>query len=515
MCNALFLISGAVHRSRTDAPTNLSDSDASPMPVGKTMAIQDVGHGQPSIIMSKAYDNILTLWDVQTGKIKQRLPGKHGDEVTFSPDGKTLAVAGWNDASISFWNPETGKLIRKLAGSGGVFRALAFSPDGKTLIRGNDSLTIWDLQSNKVTKTLKTEDYNASIAFSPEGSILANAGGGGNVLLWNTETWELKSTLESSSRHVRSVAFSPDGELLAVASAVLSSIPGNDFDHDIRIWDVRTGNVNQILKGHSVEKEVNSVAFSPDGKFLATGSSDRTVKLWDTHRSVAMITGYVDVVEASGSGCRIRIISGDKLYIGVITFGRLSMLTGQTITTYEDAVAALNGKQITLTLANFEYLPNDANNINFGNAIQLRFPVTDVTNKTTQTWNERNTATETIIDLSTDILFDFDKSIVKPDAIPSLIKLARLLRQSKNNAVQLNGFTDSIGTDEYNIGLSQRRAEAVKQWLVTKGGIDAGRLNTNGYGKAQPVAPNTNADGSDNPAGRQKNRRVEIRIPRN
>ena len=121
---------------------------------------------------------------------------------------------------------------------------------------------------------------------------------------------------------------------------------------------------------------------------------------------------------------------------------------------------------------------------------------------------------ETIINLSTDILFDFDKAIIKTKAVPTLIRLARLIRQSKG-IIQLNGFTDSKGTDEYNLDLSERRAESVKQWLVIKGGIDANRLQTKGYGESQPVAPNTKQNGLDNPIGRQKNRRVEVRIPRN
>jgi outer membrane protein OmpA-like peptidoglycan-associated protein len=132
-----------------------------------------------------------------------------------------------------------------------------------------------------------------------------------------------------------------------------------------------------------------------------------------------------------------------------------------------------------------------------------------------QTWNERRTAKEIIIDLSADILFDFNKSTIRPDAIPTLQKLALLIKESGSGIVQLNGHTDSIASDEYNMVLSEQRAASVKQWLSSKGGIDAKRLQTKGYGESQPVAPNTNPDGSDNPEGRQRNRRVEIRIPRN
>jgi outer membrane protein OmpA-like peptidoglycan-associated protein len=131
-----------------------------------------------------------------------------------------------------------------------------------------------------------------------------------------------------------------------------------------------------------------------------------------------------------------------------------------------------------------------------------------------QTWNERMTDKEIIIDLSADVLFDFNKSTIRRDAIPTLQKLARLIKQSGSGIVHLNGHTDSIASDEYNMVLSGLRAASVKQWLSSKGGIDVRRFQTKGYGESQPVALNTNPDGSDNPEGRQKNRRVEIRIPR-
>jgi outer membrane protein OmpA-like peptidoglycan-associated protein len=78
----------------------------------------------------------------------------------------------------------------------------------------------------------------------------------------------------------------------------------------------------------------------------------------------------------------------------------------------------------------------------------------------------------------------------------------------------LNGHTNSIGDDAYNVAMSERRAASVATWLTTKGGIPAGRLEAKGFGKTSPVAANRNSDGSDNPEGRQKNRRVEVIIPR-
>ena len=128
--------------------------------------------------------------------------------------------------------------------------------------------------------------------------------------------------------------------------------------------------------------------------------------------------------------------------------------------------------------------------------------------------NARITEREIIVDLPADVLFDFDKAEIRSDAEPTLEKLGRLIKHSGEGMIQVNGHTDSVGSDLYNATLSERRAAAVVGWLTTNAGIGAGRLSAKGYGESRPVAMNTNPDGSDNPAGRQKNRRVEVVIPR-
>lgn len=114
-----------------------------------------------------------------------------------------------------------------------------------------------------------------------------------------------------------------------------------------------------------------------------------------------------------------------------------------------------------------------------------------------------------VIDLPADILFDFDKATLRPDAEQSLRKAAELLGSYPTAPVKVNGHTDGKGTDAYNDPLSLRRAQAVATWLKRNGGRDA---TVAGLGKRRPVADNANADGSDNPDARQRNRRVEIVI---
>lgn len=123
----------------------------------------------------------------------------------------------------------------------------------------------------------------------------------------------------------------------------------------------------------------------------------------------------------------------------------------------------------------------------------------------------KETDTEYLIELPGDILFDFDKWTIREDAEETLSKVGEIICTFQY-PVAIIGHTDSKGTEAYNLELSKKRAEAVKQWLVSQAGIDPSRIETTGKGESEPIAPNTNPDGSDNPEGRQKNRRVEIRI---
>ena len=117
----------------------------------------------------------------------------------------------------------------------------------------------------------------------------------------------------------------------------------------------------------------------------------------------------------------------------------------------------------------------------------------------------------TLITLEDGVLFDFGKSDIRPDAAQTLKSLASVLNNAKVPAAHIYGHTDSVSDEAFNQQLSEARANAVKNDLA-KNGVTA-TLDATGYGESKPVAPNENADGSDNPAGRALNRRVEIFIP--
>jgi len=112
------------------------------------------------------------------------------------------------------------------------------------------------------------------------------------------------------------------------------------------------------------------------------------------------------------------------------------------------------------------------------------------------------------------VYYEYDKSEVKPESYPALDELVRMMETYPELEIEISAHTDSKGTDKYNQKLSEARARSVVAYLVAKG-VAESRLKSKGYGEAQPIAPNTNPDGTDNPDGREQNRRTEFKVLKN
>ncbi|MEP6490185.1 AAA-like domain-containing protein [Microcoleus vaginatus GB2-A3] len=266
-------------------------------PDGKTLA-------------SASFDNTIKLWDLQSQKPIATLTGHSNlvNSVAFSLDGLTLASAS-DDNTIKLWHLETQKPIATLTGHSDLVNSVAFSPDSKTLASASDDKTIklWHLETQKLIATLRHSNEVRSVAFSPDGKTLASTSDDYTIKLWQLQSQKLiaTATLTGHSSKVNSVAFSPDGKTLASASS----------DKTIKLWHLESQKPIATLTGHS--SKVNSVAFSPDGKTLASASSDKTIKLWhlEAQKLIATLTGHsswVYSVAFSPDGKTLASASLDK-----------------------------------------------------------------------------------------------------------------------------------------------------------------------------------------------------------
>jgi outer membrane protein OmpA-like peptidoglycan-associated protein len=140
----------------------------------------------------------------------------------------------------------------------------------------------------------------------------------------------------------------------------------------------------------------------------------------------------------------------------------------------------------------------------------LSFTLTDLDMRVEDMIRVKEAPKEITIELPADILFDFDKSDIRAEAAVALTAAADIIRASAKGPVRIDGHTDSKGAPAYNQTLSSNRAQSVKTWLVENGGLAKVKFVLKGLGATKPAAPNTKPDGSDDPAGRQLNRRVEI-----
>jgi WD40 repeat protein len=224
-----------------------------------------------------------------SGKELRTLIGHHESVrcVAFLPNGKTLA-SGSDDGTIRFWGAATGKEIRSLAGPEDAVAGVAFSPDGKTLASvGGVTTRLWDVgmgreihQWTRATLTRgDTPPRVHSVAFSPDGKMLAS-GIGSFVRVWDVATGKAITTLRGHEGLVviNSVAFSPDSKTLASGSGP-SSFMDSGEEKCIRLWDLSTGKEVGAWGGHP--DGTHSLAFSPDGKTLASGG-DKDVLIWRT-----------------------------------------------------------------------------------------------------------------------------------------------------------------------------------------------------------------------------------------
>jgi WD40 repeat protein len=272
----------------------------------------------------------VNVWDAVTGQELLSLKEQSGFTLlTLSPDGKRIATADGTESSprIRVWDAQTGQVIFTFQGHASRIDSMAFSVDSKRLASGSrdQTIRIWDLQTGEGIRTLRGHPPSI-LAFSPDGTRVASVGQvssggekvGGEVKVWDAQKAPETLTLKGINRQVAGSV----GDPCVVFSQDLSRVAGISYK-TVKVWDARNGQETLTLKGHT--DNVYCVAFSSDGKYMASGDSGRrnavhspgVVKVWDaqTGQELHTLKGHITSVRSvafSPNGKRLASASEDR-----------------------------------------------------------------------------------------------------------------------------------------------------------------------------------------------------------
>jgi WD40 repeat protein len=257
-------------------------------------------------ILALGGEDVIHLWDLTSGVlIAQVRTHAEVSSLAFAPDGDNLAC-GSSDGIVSLWNVNDRSELQRFQAHAATVLSLAFSPNRKSLATGGEDwlVRLWDAESGRQIWEIDAREWlgGYSIAFSPDGRLVAV---GGDLVsgIFDAASGTEIGALEGG----RPVAISPDGRLVAFVYS--ESI----HDFVVRVWEIATGGELQRLAGHTAN--IIAMDFTPDNRFVVTGSLDGTVRLWElaTAREICRLDGFTPVNSFSFAPDGKQIATGEGM----------------------------------------------------------------------------------------------------------------------------------------------------------------------------------------------------------
>ena len=290
---------------------------------GEFKQIKVIGDGSQIAAIS---DIGVWLYNAHSGEALHLLPKINGmTHHTFSPDGKTLAMGGYN--SVTLMDTETGA-TRTLSGHGYYVVSFSFSPDGKTLATGSwdDTIRLWEVETGKPKLKLGGDIGGVlQVCLSPDGQTIASVDGKKAIRLWDTVSGKQLRILAEDVSKIKKIVFSSDGKSLISVSD----------DNSIRSWDIETGEQKLILETNSVN--IACVAIRSDNQMFATAGGDNTIQLWDFATGEHIFTfrhntGEPKDLDFSHDGKTIACVNDDNtIHLWNVETGRRLLLIKEDV----------------------------------------------------------------------------------------------------------------------------------------------------------------------------------------
>ncbi|MCS7018456.1 MAG: OmpA family protein [Cytophagales bacterium] len=508
-------------------------------------------------IGKQTFTCLLLAWQMYSGyaqefQLERTLQGHEGQvqNIRFSPNGKMIAGGG-SDGQIILWDVATGRVLRKMKGHTKTVYEVTFNKDGSLLASaGEDGIAcVWEVATGKnigcfqnkpfpiFSGILKQDLVSVSfVVFSPNSRYIYFSGDNGYIMKADIKTGVpgkiqpaemIHSTNEPSGRWYSTVTggtVSQDEKYLVVTVGNLvkfidlndglmvryfryegnylndvvngpfpNSIATWSYDGKVTIWNATNG---RILSSFQVSDPENysGASFSRDGKLMVTAAYGTSVRVWDltNGKLIATLGGHRQIVRmARFSPTEDLIASGS--YDGSVKLWRMKkpepeepVIAKKTEPTPPKPDAKPNNEPERATENKSD---NSSTNKDNNSGIVFKNEKVEV-GKTIQLSN---------------ILFEQSSFVLRRESYAELDKLVAFLKENPNVVIELRGHTDNVGNPQKNQTLSERRVAAVKNYL-TQRGISEDRILTAAFGGSQPIADNSTE------AGRQKNRRVEMKI---
>ncbi len=246
-------------------------------------------------VVTGNFDSTVKLWDLRKNLLLKEFKGHNGTvwDVAISDDNKKIASGG-NDGIVNIWDVETGNLLHKLTGHKRIVWSVKFSPDGATVASSSFDFTfkLWNVADGKLLWDNKEhKETVVDLAFSHDGKMLASTSDDKTIKVWNVAERKLIGEMKVAE-HVQAVAFSPDDKRLMtggrdkpmIGEFLQNFFGDSKFNPGVsaRLWDIETGSLLQTFTKHG--NDVMDVAYSHDGKRVATASADKTAEIWTINK---------------------------------------------------------------------------------------------------------------------------------------------------------------------------------------------------------------------------------------